>query len=82
MLTKADNTKEQSENSLLYELANLMAGHFSNRQQSDADPTNYAHIRIFFRPLPWEFFGGIGLYSEQVYDYDLWSPPIAKEFIA
>ena len=61
-------------NSLLYELASLMAGDFSNRQQSDADPKNYAHIRIFFRPLPWEFFSGVGFYSEQVYDYDLWSP--------
>ena len=62
------------DNNLLNELARLMAGDFSNRQQSDADPKNYAHIRIFFRPLPWEFFSGIGFYSEQVYDYDLWTP--------
>ena len=24
--------------------------------------------------MPWEFFSGVGFYSEQVYDYDLWSP--------
>jgi CpeT protein len=73
MLTSNDNSTEPK-NSLLNELAYLMAGDFCNRQQSDADPKNYAHIRIFFRPLPWEFFSGIGFYSEQVYDYDLWSP--------
>ncbi|MBP0016619.1 MAG: chromophore lyase CpcT/CpeT [Cyanobacteria bacterium SBLK] len=51
-----------------------MAGEFSNHQQSWDNPALYAHIRVFFRPLPWEFFSGIGFYSEQVYDYDLWSP--------
>ncbi|MGL5943165.1 MAG: chromophore lyase CpcT/CpeT [Waterburya sp.] len=73
MLTSNNNSTEPK-NSLINELAYLMAGDFCNRQQSDADPKNYAHIRIFFRPLPWEFFSGIGFYSEQVYDYDLWSP--------
>ena len=73
MLTRDNNSTEQ-DNGLLHELACLMAGDFCNRQQSDADPKNYAHIRIFFRPLPWDFFSGIGFYSEQVYDYDLWSP--------
>lgn len=73
MLTQEDHSADKK-HSLLYELASLMAGDFSNRQQSDAAPKNYAHIRIFFRPLPWEFFSGIGFYSEQVYDYDLWSP--------
>lgn len=72
MLTRENHSAQ--DNQLLYELARLMSGDFSNRQQSDADPKNYAHIRIFFRPLPWEFFSGVGLYSEQVYDYDLWSP--------
>ena len=74
MLTKEDSSTEQEESRLMRELASLMAGDFSNRAQSDADPKNYAHIRIFFRPLPWEFFSGIGFYSEQVYDYDLWTP--------
>jgi CpeT protein len=51
-----------------------MAGGFNNYKQSQENPRNYAHIHIFFRPLPFEFFSGIGFYSEQVYDYDLWSP--------
>lgn len=61
-------------------LAHWMAGDFSNFKQAHAHPTDFAHIRIFFRPLPFEFFetlgfpGGIGFYSEQVYDYDLWKP--------
>ncbi|MEO1634600.1 MAG: chromophore lyase CpcT/CpeT [Cyanobacteria bacterium J06631_9] len=61
-------------------LINWMAGDFSNFKQAHAHPTDFAHIRIFFRPLPFDFFealglpGGIGFYSEQVYDYDLWSP--------
>ena len=73
MLTK-DDSSTPKQNGLIYELAGLMAGDFCNRQQSNADPKNYAHIRIFFRPLPWDFFSGIGFYSEQVYDYDLWTP--------
>lgn len=59
---------------MLMSLARQMAGEFSNRQQSDADPAKFAHIRIYFRPLPFAFFNGIGFYSEQTYDYDLWSP--------
>lgn len=51
-----------------------MAGEFTNFQQSQANPRDYAHIHIFFRPLPFEFFSAIGFYSEQVFDYDLWSP--------
>ena len=61
-------------------LTSWMAGDFSNFKQSQAHPTDFAHIRIFFRPLPFDFFeplglpGGVGFYSEQVYDYDLWKP--------
>lgn len=55
-------------------LASWMAGDFSNQKQAFADSRLYAHIHIFFRPLPFEFFNGIGFYSEQVYDYDLWRP--------
>lgn len=57
-----------------------MAGDFSNLKQANAHLKDFAHIRIFFRPLPFDFFealgfpGGIGFYSEQVYDYDLWNP--------
>jgi CpeT protein len=58
----------------LFILAQWMAGDFSNAQQSSKQPALYAHIHVFFRPLPFSFFNGIGFYSEQVYDYDLWSP--------
>lgn len=55
-------------------LACWMSGEFSNVRQAQENPKDYAHIHVFFRPLPFEFFNGIGLYSEQVYDYDLWLP--------
>ena len=55
-------------------LAHWMAGDFSNLNQAQDKPREFSHIRVFFRPLPWDFFEGIGFYSEQAYDYDLWSP--------
>ncbi|MEO0538847.1 MAG: chromophore lyase CpcT/CpeT [Cyanobacteria bacterium P01_A01_bin.123] len=58
----------------LVTLAQWMAGDFSNSQQAAANPREYAHIHVFFRPLAVEFFAGIGFYSEQVYDHDLWTP--------
>jgi CpeT protein len=58
----------------LITLAEWMSGDFSNQKQASANPKDFAHIHVFFRPLPFEFFSGIGLYSEQVYDYDLWTP--------
>ncbi|MEM9904632.1 MAG: chromophore lyase CpcT/CpeT [Cyanobacteria bacterium P01_D01_bin.44] len=64
----------QPQTSDLITLASWMAGDFSNQKQAFEFPTQFAHIRIFFRPLPYEFFSGVGLYSEQTYDYDLWQP--------
>jgi CpeT protein len=58
----------------LITLARWMAGDFSNQKQAFENPKQYAHIHVFFRPLAFEFFSGIGFYSEQVYDYDLWTP--------
>ncbi|MEO1377240.1 MAG: chromophore lyase CpcT/CpeT [Cyanobacteria bacterium J06635_10] len=55
-------------------LARWMAGDFSNKKQCFEKPKDYAHIHVFFRPLAFNFFDAIGFYSEQVYDYDLWSP--------
>jgi CpeT protein len=66
------NSEAKSSN--LATLASWMAGDFSNYQQSFDEPQNFAHIHVLFRPLPFEFFSGIGFYSEQVYDYDLWNP--------
>ncbi|ELR97447.1 chromophore lyase CpcT/CpeT [Gloeocapsa sp. PCC 73106] len=63
-----------SDNQLMLTLAQWLAGHFSNQKQAFSSPKDYPHIRVFFRPLPFDFFAGIGFYSEQVYDYDLWSP--------
>ncbi|NEP16596.1 MAG: chorismate-binding protein [Leptolyngbya sp. SIO4C1] len=68
------SSDSSSQTSQLRQLASWMAGDFSNRRQSDAAPSRFAHIRIFFRPLPPGFFSGIGFYSEQAYDYDLWRP--------
>jgi CpeT protein len=62
------------ENNNLTTLAQWMAGDFSNRQQSFDEPQKFAHIHVFFRPLPFDFFNAIGFYSEQVYDHDLWNP--------
>jgi CpeT protein len=61
-------------NELMLSLARWMAGEFSNQKQSFAEPQTFAHIHVFFRPLLLNVFNGIGFYSEQVYDYDLWSP--------
>lgn len=58
----------------LFTLAQWLAGGFSNAKQAYDNPKDYAHIHVFFRPLPFDFFSGIGFYSEQVYDYDLWRP--------
>jgi len=73
MMTSLPHNYEDVSNDLVT-LAHWMAGDFSNYKQAFENPKNYAHIHVFFRPLPLEFFSGIGFYSEQVYDYDLWSP--------
>jgi CpeT protein len=54
--------------------ARWISGEFSNNIQAQREPQKFAHIHIFFRPLAPSFFDGIGLYSEQFYDYDPWSP--------
>lgn len=62
------------QSSELSTLARWMVGQFSNAKQAMAEPSRFAHIHIFFRPLPYDFFGDVGLYSEQAYDYDMWTP--------
>ena len=54
--------------------ARTLAGHYSNLEQSIENPKDFAHINIFFRPLPWKVLNGPGYYSEQSYDYDPWRP--------
>lgn len=58
----------------LLKFAKTLAGHYSNFEQSQDNPKDFAHINIFFRPLPWETLKGPGFYSEQSYDHDPWSP--------
>ncbi len=73
MSLTSPHSAEATSNDLIT-LACWMAGDFSNAQQARENSKDYAHIHVFFRPLPFAFFNGIGLYSEQVYDYDLWRP--------
>lgn len=60
--------------SLALKFAKTLAGHYSNAMQAQSDPTKFAHIHIYFRPLPWGVFNSPGFYSEQSYDHDPWRP--------
>ena len=73
MLTSSKALSDQYSPDLVT-LAHWMAGDFSNQQQAADNPREFAHIHVFFRPLAFDFFSDIGFYSEQVYDYDLWTP--------
>lgn len=55
-------------------LLTWMLGSFSNAAQAQANPQGFPHILLAYRPLPPSFFPGVGFYSEQAYEYDLWSP--------
>ena len=57
-------------NEALLLFAKTLAGHYSNLQQSQENPKDFAHINIFFRPLPWDVLKAPGFYSEQSYDHD------------
>ena len=54
--------------------ASVLAGQFSNKEQSQENPKDFAHINIYFRPLPWSVLKAPAFYSEQSYDYSPWSP--------
>lgn len=54
--------------------ARYLCGQFSNKKQAAKNPASFAHINIYFRPLPWEILEGPGFYSEQSYDHDPWRP--------
>ena len=58
----------------LLRFAKTLSGHYSNREQSQANPKDFAHINIYFRPLPWNVLKAPGFYSEQSYDHDPWRP--------
>jgi CpeT/CpcT family (DUF1001) len=55
-------------------LARWMASDFSNQAQAFENPPFFAHIRVCMRPLPLELMGGVSLFLEQAYDYELQHP--------
>ncbi|WP_392350441.1 chromophore lyase CpcT/CpeT [Parasynechococcus sp.] len=63
-----------SESQALLNFAKTLSGHYSNQNQAQENPKDFAHINIFFRPLPWEILKSPGFYSEQSYDHDPWRP--------
>ena len=58
---------------LLY-FAKTIVGAYNNKLQAQKKPKDFAHINFYFRPIPWSILKAPGLYSEQSYDYDPWSP--------
>ncbi len=54
--------------------ASILSGKFSNKEQSQESPKDFAHINIYFRPLPWSLLKMPAFYSEQSYDYSPWTP--------
>ena len=54
--------------------AQTLAGGYTNKAQSEKNPKYFAHINIYFRPIPWDVMNGPGFYSEQIYDHLPWSP--------
>ena len=51
-----------------------LAGQFSNFEQSQENPKDFAHINIYFIPLNIRIKGKPSFYSEQSYDHDPWRP--------
>ena len=60
--------------SSLFLFAQTLAGKFSNIEQANKNPRDFAHINIYFRPIEWSILNGPWFYSEQSYDYSPWSP--------
>ena len=58
----------------LLKFAKTLAGHFSNFDQSQDNPKEFAHINVYFIPLDIRINGKPGFYSEQSYDHDPWRP--------
>lgn len=54
--------------------AKTIAGIYSNYKQVHNAPSLFAHINLYFIPIPWEIMKGPGFYSEQSYNHTPWSP--------
>lgn len=55
-------------------LARWLAADWHNPQQSQDQPSEFAHIHACFRPLPNSFLNGYAFYTESAYDYNLGMP--------
>ena len=62
------------ERSQILKFAKALAGKFSNYEQSQKDPKSFAHINIYFRPLPWRILESPSFYSEQSFAHSPWHP--------
>ena len=60
--------------SSLFLFANTLTKKYSNYEQAQENPKDFAHINIYFRPIDWSILNGPWFYSEQSYDYAPWSP--------
>ena len=58
----------------LLKFAKILTGHFSNLNQAQENPKDFARINIYFMPLNIQILGKPALYSEQSYDHDPWNP--------
>ena len=58
----------------IYCFAKTLAGKYSNKEQAQEKPRDFANINIYYRPLEWSILKGPWFYSEQSYDYAPWSP--------
>ena len=58
----------------LLTFAKTLAGQFSNFDQSQNNPKDFAHINIYFIPLAIRINDKPSFYSEQSYDHDPWRP--------
>eukprot|EP00871_Galdieria_phlegrea_P003442 jgi/Galph1/4099/GphlegSOOS_G2720.1 len=48
-------------------LARFLAADWSNEQQAIENPPFWSHMRVCYRPLPYELLNGFSLYSESCY---------------
>ncbi|BAM80608.1 hypothetical protein, conserved [Cyanidioschyzon merolae strain 10D] len=74
--SRASTRRAQCEASLValkpytsYHLARWLAKEWDNYDQHLANPPFWAHIRVSYRPLPWEFLEGHAFYVESIYTY-------------
>jgi hypothetical protein len=52
-----------------FHLARWLAKEWDNYEQHLANPPFWAHIRVSYRPLPWDFLDGHSFYVESIYTY-------------